>query len=109
MKKSLKPLIAFSLSTFFLLSVFLLGYISVKIKCDQLAKDKVLKEEIINTEKNKQVDLTAKLQLYSSEERITEIASSELGMIKRTDPRIALEVSREKINMIHKKLTERYD
>ncbi len=109
MKKSLKPLIAFSLSTFFLLSVFLLGYISVKIKCDQLAKEKVLKEEIINTEKNKQVDLTAKLQLYSSEERITEIASSELGMIKRTDPRIALEVSREKINMIHKKLTERYD
>lgn len=109
MKKSLKPLILFSLSTFVLLSVFLLGYISVKIKCDQLSKEKVLKEEIISTEKNKQVDLTAKLQFYTSEERITEIASAELGMIKRSEPRIALEVSKEKINMIHGKLAERYD
>lgn len=109
MKKSIKPVIAFSLISFLLLAAFLLGYISVKIKCDQLKREKVFKEtNILNIQNNRQ-DLVAQLQNFSSEQRITEIALSELGMIKRTDPRIVIEVSREKIDLINSKLQELYD
>jgi cell division protein FtsL len=109
MKKSAKPLILFSLIGFILISAFLLGYISTKIKCDGVRKEIVDLEANIVTKKNRQNFLTARLQYYMSEDRITEIASTELGMIRRVEPRIVLEVSKEKINMINNELKQKYD
>jgi cell division protein FtsB len=109
MNKSAKPLILYSLAIFILLSVFLTGYIGVKLKYDQLTKEKVRMEEAINTAKNRQLYLTARMQYYTSEDRIVEIAINELGLIRRVDPRIVLEVSKEKIEMISNNLKEKYD
>jgi cell division protein FtsL len=109
MKKSAKPLILYSLLAFVLISVFLLGYIGIKIRCDKLQKEIVSTEESIASKRNRQQYLTARLQYYTSEERIVNIAYTELGMIKREDPRLVLEVSREKINRINDMLKEKYD
>jgi cell division protein FtsL len=109
MKKSAKPLILYSLLTFILLSVFFLGYIRTKIKCDQTRKEIVEIEEAIQSNRKRQVFLTARLQYYSMEERIVNIATTELGMIRRESPRIVLEVSKEKIRMINNRLKEKYD
>jgi cell division protein FtsL len=109
MKKSAKPLILYSLLAFILISGFLLGYIGFKIRCDQLRKEIVVQEENIVSKRSRHQFLTARLQYYSSEERIMNIASSELGMIRLEDARIVLEVSREKINMIENRLREKYD
>jgi len=92
-----------------LFSVFLLGSISIRIKCDQATKEKVLKEESIASKKDRQVYLTARLQFYTSEDRIVNTAINELNMIKRTEPRIVLDVSREKIERINQILKEKYD
>jgi cell division protein FtsL len=109
MKKSAKPLIIYSLLVFVFLSVFLLAYIGLKIRCDQLNKEIVSQEEQIASKKNRQMYLTARLQFYTSEERIINIAQNELGMIRRESPRLVLEVSKDKINMIEKKLREKYE
>jgi cell division protein FtsL len=109
MKKSAKPLIIYSLAVFVFVSFFLLAYIGVKIRNDQLKKEIVSQEEGIASKKNRQMYLTARLQYYTSEERIINIAQTELGMIKREAPRLVLEVSKEKIDQIANKLKVKYD
>lgn len=109
MKKGSKPLILF---IFFLLvaySLLILGYVAVKQECELLVKEQVESQKALDFTKNKQVSLIAEVQNLTSEERIVKIASEELNMIKRTEPKILLTVSKEKIEKINEELKEKYE
>jgi len=109
MKKGSKP---FIFSVLFLLvaySLLLLGYVGVKLECEILTKKKVESQKLLDSKKNKQVSLIAEVQYLSSEERIVNIASEELNMIKRKEPKIKLTVSKHKIDKINEFLKEKYE
>jgi cell division protein FtsL len=109
MKKSSKSRIAFTL---FLLVVFTflgLGYVSIKLKCEAMIKEKFLLGEQIKGIGNQHTALLGSRQDLTSEERITDIAKNELGMIPDSQPKMILKVSKDKIDEIDKKLKEKYE
>jgi cell division protein FtsL len=109
MKKGSKPLIFFAFFLLVTYSLLILGYVAVKQECDLLVNEKVESEKALDLIKNKQVSLIAETQNLISEERIVKIATEELNMIKRTEPKILLNVSKEKIEKINEELKEKYE
>jgi hypothetical protein len=89
--------------------LLVLGYVGLKLECEILTKEKVYAQKILDSKKNKQISLVAEVQNLASEERIVFIASEELNMIKRTEPKILLSVSKEKIEMINDVLKDKYE
>ncbi|HKI78537.1 MAG TPA: hypothetical protein VKA26_08360 [Ignavibacteriaceae bacterium] len=109
MKKGSKSNI---LSTIFVLVVFALlglGYVSVKLKCEALVKEKYLLGEKLKAISNLNTELNGKAQDLSSEERIVKISQDELGMIKGSTPVRKLSVSKDKIEEVQKVLKEKYE
>lgn len=109
MNKGSKSKIAFTLFIFIAFTLLGLGYVSVKLKCEELTKEKVLAEEKLGAFKNTRISLIASQQYLTSDERIMDIAENELGMIKNTDTQMSLTVSKDKIDEINKILKEKYE
>jgi len=109
MKKGSKPFIFFVLFLLVAYSLLMLGYVFVKLECENLTKQKFEGLKLLDSKRNKQVALIAELQNLSSEERITEIAYNELNLVRRSKPQIILTVSKDKIEMIKEILKERYE
>jgi cell division protein FtsL len=109
MKKSAKPLIFFNSFVFIVITSLILGCVGVKLECEKLTKEKVLAEEKLKEVKNWKINLTAQDQELEAEERIVSIAETELGMIRRTDVPMVLDVSKEKIDEISKAIEKKYE
>jgi cell division protein FtsL len=109
MKKSAKPLIFFNSFVFIVITSTILGYVGVKLECEKLTREKVLTEEKLKEVKNWKINLTAQDQDLSAEERVVSIAETELGMIKRTEAPIEINVSKEKIEEISKAIEKKYE
>ncbi len=109
MKKSVKPLLVFYLSIFIMSAFLILGYIGFKLECEKLIREKVETEKSLADIKNLKVNLIAENQALSSEERIVNIAQSELGMVKRTEPALVLTVSKAKIEQISSEIQKKYE
>ena len=109
MKKGSKPFIFFVLFLLGTYSLLILGYVGVKLECERLTKEKFDMQKILDSKKNRQVSFIAEVQNLSSEERIVEIASEELNMIKGKDPKLILTVSKDKIEKISKDLKDKYE
>ncbi len=109
MKKSSKPFIAVVVLFLITVAVLMLGYVSIKLKCEMMTKQKVLSEEKLNAKKNTKVSLIAEYQYYTAEDRIVEIAKNELGMIKQNSSSIKIDVNREKIQEISDKINGKYE
>jgi len=109
MNKGSKSNILYTLFLFVVFTLLGLGYVSIKLKCEQLTKDKVLAEEKLNAVKNTRLSLIATEQNLSSEERIVKIAESELGMVRNKEPFMQVKVSKEKIDEINKALQKKYE
>ncbi|MDR3628311.1 MAG: hypothetical protein P4L45_15820 [Ignavibacteriaceae bacterium] len=109
MKKSAKPLIFFNSFVFIVITSLILGYVGVKLECEMLTKEKVLAEEKLKEVKNWRINLTAQDQDLSAEERVVGIAETELGMIKRTEAPIEINVSKEKIEEISRTIEKKYE
>ncbi len=109
MKKSAKPSILFGLFVFVAFTFLILVYVGVKLECEKLTREKVLTQEKLGDIKNWKINLVAKYQELSSEERITEIAADELGMVKMAQPPAVLTVSKERIDEISKALKKKYE
>ncbi|MFO7447999.1 MAG: hypothetical protein R6W90_16675 [Ignavibacteriaceae bacterium] len=107
--RSSKSGIAVVLMLLVMAALTILAYVGIKKKCEVLAKDKVIAAETLASAKNGRVNLLAQYQMLSSEERITGIAVTELGMKKRTEPAIVLKADKEKIERISKVLKEKYE
>ena len=109
MNKGSKSKIAFTLFIFVAFTLLCLGYVSIKLKCEALTKEKVLAEEKMSAVKNTRISLIASQQFLTSEERIVDIAQNELGMVKNTGQQMVLKVSKDKIDEINKILKEKYE
>jgi cell division protein FtsL len=109
MKKGSKPFLFFSVLLFTCLIVLILFYVGLKLKCEELTKEKILAEKQLELKNNWQVNLTVKHQFLSSEERITEIAEKELGMIRGGSPVLKVRINKEQIEEIDNQLKEKYD
>ena len=108
-KKGAKPFLFFSILLFTSFIVLILFYVGIKLKCEELTKDKILAEKQLDLKNNWQVNLTVAHQSLSSEERITEIAEKELGMIRGGPPVLKIQVDKEQIENIENQLKEKYD
>ncbi len=109
MKKNSKSKIA---SALFLLIVFTLlglGYVSVKLKCEAMIKEKFLLGEKLKAISNHNTALLGQRQDLTSEERIVEIAKNELGMVVDTRPQMKVKVNKKKIDKIDKILKKKYE
>ncbi len=109
MKKSSKPLIAVVVLFLITIAAIVLGYVSIKLKCEVMTRQKVLTEEKLNAKNNTRVSLIAEYQYYTAEDRIIEIAKDELGMIKQNTPSIKIDVSKEKIQEISNMINGIYE
>jgi len=109
MKKGSKPFLFFSVLLFTSFIVLVLFYVGIKLKCEELTKEKILTEEQLDLKNNWQVNLSVKYQFLSSEERITEIAEKELGMIRGDSPVLKVKVDKEQIEKIENQLKEKYE
>jgi cell division protein FtsL len=108
MKKSSKPVLLLILIYIIATTIFILGYISVKLKCEALTKQKVLAREELENKKNWKLNLTAQFQSLISEDRIVPIAE-ELGMVKPTEPPVIIYVDKNKIEEISKIIKDKYE
>ena len=109
MKKGSKPFLFFSILFFTAFIVLILFYVGIKLKCEELTKEKILAEKQLDLKRNSQVNLTVKNQFLMSEERITNIAEDELGMIRGEMSALRIEVSKQKIEDIKDRLKEKYE
>ncbi len=109
MKKSAKPILLFGIFLIVISAGLILAYVSIKLECELLTKHKVQAEEKLASKKNWKLNLIAQNQFLTSEERITNIAENELGMIKNDNSQIQLFVSKQKIEEISNELKEKYE
>ena len=109
MKKSSKPKIFFVLILLAAYTSLILGYVGTKLECELLVKEKFDSQKILDAKKNRHINLLAELQFLSSEEKIVKIAREELGMVRRTEPEIILNLSKDKIDKITKELSRKYE
>jgi cell division protein FtsL len=109
MKKGSKPFLFFSVLLFTTFIVLILFYVGIKLKCEELTKEKILTEKQLDLKKNWQVNLTVKYQFLTSEERITGIAERDLGMIRGGASALKIEISKQKTETIDEWLKEKYE
>ena len=109
MKKSSKSKIGFTLFLFVVFTLLGLGYVSIKLKCEAMVKERFLLNEKLKAIENQNTALLGSRQDLTSEGRIVEIAKNELGMVSASEPQIILNVSKEKIEEIDKILKKKYE
>lgn len=109
MKYSINPIIGYSLLIIILLAAITLIFVSIKVKNDDLIRER---ERIIsktNALENEKISLIARYQELTTESRITEIALNELNLIKNLEPVQYIEVSNTKIENINLILKRKYE
>ena len=109
MKKSAKPLILFTLFYMVTITLFILGYVGIKLNCEELTKQKVLAEQELENIKNWKLSLSARQQALTAEDRIVPLAEKELGMVKPSDAPIILNVDKSEIEKISKIVKDKYE
>ncbi len=104
MNKSAKPTILLILLLLLIITVFVLLGVGVKLKNEQalLQKDSLLKQ--LKTQTQDKIKLTAEYQTVTAEDRITKIASSELGLIKDLEAPVIIKYNKSKVEEIEEKL-----
>jgi hypothetical protein len=109
MKRSSKPLIFYTLTFFVSVVVVILIYVSTKLQCEELLKNKVHAEENIRGLRNDRISLTAQYQNYGAEEIILNFAFTELKMVRRSSPHLLFNADKEKIKSIEKIISKKYE
>ena len=109
MKSSSKPIIFFNLSVFLMVALLILAYIGFKLECEKLVREKYETSNSLTDIRNQRTNLVAEDQSLSSEERIVGIAQNDLGMVKRTNSAITLNVSKAEIEKITAQIQKKYE
>lgn len=109
MKKSAKPLILLTLFYMITVTLFILGYVGIKLNCEELTRQKVLIRQELENIKNWKLSLSAKQQALTSEDRILPIAEEELGMTKPARAPAVLVVDKTQIEKVSKIVKDKYE
>lgn len=109
MKKSYKSEILKGVIAVSTLALLMLFYVGIKLRIDYMFKEieqlSQIKEQLIN----KQLSLTVELQELSSEQRIKELAMTELGLVSRGNPKETIEINLEFIKEKKEELESKYE
>ncbi len=108
MSKSAKPLIFYILFLLVIVTIFFLAVVIVKISYEEAIRTKEEAERMLKNENQKLVSLQAELQNAASEENI-KYSAFQLGMIKRIESVIVLNVSKEKIQELEQQFELKYE
>ncbi|MGE5410978.1 MAG: hypothetical protein ACM3MI_08460 [Clostridiales bacterium] len=107
--KNRKPVqLIFLISVFFVFLITLL-YVGLKLEIERLTKEKALLEESLLAKKNKTTMLLVEVQRNETEERISQLAESKLGMVKFSEPNNLIEIDSTKLDQITKIINSRYE
>jgi len=109
MKKSSKPFIVKIIFLLVVVTSMALVSIAVRFKYEGLIRNKSVFKKTLKEERTKKVNLIAKYQAYSSEEKIVSVAESNLGMIRRTQPKTKISVNKNLIKKLNEKLNSKYE
>ncbi|NWF89427.1 MAG: hypothetical protein HXY50_08185 [Ignavibacteriaceae bacterium] len=95
--------------TLFVFGSFIVTYVAIKKKCEDLVKQIVLTEEELEDNNVRKNHLIARYQNLASEERIISIATYELGMVIEDPPIEIVTLDAEQISELHNLVQESYD
>jgi len=109
MKKSSKPTIFLFLTLLLIVTVFTLVSIGLKLRCEQLSLQKDKAENVYKSESQQKIKLTAEYQTVTSEERIIEVANSNLGLIRNMQPVTVLKYDQSMLENVNEVLKEKYE
>ena len=93
----------------FTIGAFVVAYVALKKKCDDLIKQKVDADKELQNQNTKKNNLFAKYQNLTSEDRIVTIALYELGMVTADPPISVVTIESEKILDLQTLMQEQYD
>jgi cell division protein FtsL len=109
MKRSAKPFIIKIIFLLVVVTSIVLISIGLRFKYEELIRKKSELNNTLKDERSKKINLIAEYQAYSSEEIIISIAENKLGMIRRTEPKIKINVNKNLIKKVNKKLKSNYE
>ncbi len=109
MKKSYKPLIVVLLFLLISSTAIILVSIGLKLKYEELTREKVELEKNLRDENTLKIKLLADYQMYSDESMIETFAKNNLGMIKRNKVSIKLKINQDEIDKLNEELKSDYE
>ncbi len=109
MKKSAKPAIFTVLILLLVTTTLVLSNVGLRFKYEELVRKKVELDKRLKDQRTKRVNLIAGYQAVSSENKIVFIAESKLGMVRRTQPKIIVNVNNKLITEVNEKLKAKYE
>lgn len=109
MKKSAKPAILTVLILLLVATALVLSNVGLRFKYEELVRKKVELDKSLKDLRTKKVNLIAGYQAVSSENKIVFIAESKLGMVRRTQPKIIINVNNKLITEVNEKLKAKYE
>ena len=109
MKKSAKPAIFTVLILLLVATTLVLSNVGLRFKYEELVRKKVELDKRLKDQRTKKVNLIAGYQAVSSENKIVFIAESKLGMVRRTQPKIIVNVNNKLIAEVNEKLKAKYE
>ena len=109
MTKSAKPAILTVLILLLVATTLVLSNVGLRFKYEELVRKKVELDKKLKDQRTKKVNLIAGYQAVSSENKIVSIAESKLGMVRRTQPKIIVNVNKKLIAEVNEKLKAKYE
>jgi len=109
MNKSAKPLIIKIIFLLVVVTSIVLVSIGLRFKYEELMREKSELNNMLIEERTKKVNLIADYQAFSSEDKIISVAENNLGMIRRTQPKITITVNKNLIKKANEKLKSKYE
>ena len=109
MKKSAKPFIIKIIFLLVVVTSMVLVSIGLRFKYEELMREKSELNNKLKEERTKTVNLIAEYQAYSSKEKIISVAENKLGMIRRTQPKVTINVNKNLIKKVNEKLKSKHE
>ncbi len=109
MKKSHKPLIVILLFLLVSLTAVFLVSIGLKLKYEELTREKVALEKNLRDESTLKIKLYADYQMYSDENAVETFARENLGMIKRNKVAIKIKINQDEIDKLNDELKPEHE
>jgi len=109
MKQSAKPFIIKIIFLLIVVTSMVLVSIGLRFKYEELMREKSKLNKIIKKERSLKVNLIAEYQAYSSKEKIISVAENKLGMVRRTQPKITVNVDKDLIKKVNEELKSKHE
>jgi cell division protein FtsL len=109
MSKSSKPILFLTFLLLIMITVFALVSVGIKLKYEQAVLQKDAVEKQLKSETQRKIKLTAEYQTATAEERIFNIASTELGLIRDIEAPVIITYNSKKVELIEEELKRKYE